>query len=238
MDKLILKRLMASFLALALVLSGIILTTGPVSAADTTEKPKATLTTLWAGYDNDLNLFAVYEGNTDQMDITSVKSSKSSVIKVKKSGNTVWDVKLIPKKKGKSTITVKYKMDGQSYTDKIKMNVKKYPAQLKSLKAGSKKIKLKKNKYNCEVYDYSKKSVTVKAKASKGWKITGVLCMYIDNPNDENDISFETYSKSYVTKGKKISFPKRYKTMLVSIGMENSKGEWLEYVVYFHRDKK
>ena len=238
MDKRILKRMMASILAFALILSGIILTTGPVSAADSSKKPKATLTTLWANYDNDINLFAVYEGNTDDMNITSVKSSKTSVIKVKKSGNTVWDVSLFPKKTGKCTVTVKYNMDGKIYTDKIKMTVKKFPAQLKSLKAGGKKINLKSNKYNCDLYKYSKKNVTVKAKAAKGWKITGVLCMYRDNPKDKNDISIKTYSRSYVTKGKTIKFPEKYNTMLVSIGMENSKGEWLEYVVYFHRGKK
>ena len=238
MDKRILKRMMASVLALALVLSGIILTTGPVSADDTSNRPKATLTTLWENYDNDINLFAVYEGNTEAMNITSVKSSNTSVIKVKKNGKTVWDVSLFPKKTGKCTVTVKYRMDGKSYTDRIKMTVKKFPAELKSLNAGGKKINLRSNKYNCDLYKYSKKTVAVKAKAASGWKITGVLCMYRDNPKDENDISFKTFNKSYVTKGKTIKFSKKYNTMLVSIGMENARGEWLEYVVYFHRGNK
>ena len=238
MDKRIFRHIITSVLAFAIIFCGVILVAGPAQADTQTERPKVSLTTLWAGYDNDLNLFAVYEGKTDDMKITSIKSSNAKVIGTKKSGSSVWDVSLIPKKAGKCTVTVKYKLDGKAYTDKIKMTVRKFPKELKSLTAGGKTINLKTNKYNCDLYKYSKKTGSVKAKASKGWKITGVLCMLRDNPDDMNDISIKTYNKSYAAKGKSIKFPNKYNTMLISIGMENSKGEWLEYVVYFHRGSK
>ena len=228
-------RILASVLALVLVMGGVVLTTDKVNAAS---RPKITTKTLWEGYDNDMNLFAVYDNMNDDMVFKTVRSSKPKVIKVKKSGSSGWDIQLIPKKTGKSTITITYKLNGKKYTDKAVMQVKKYPNHIKSITAGGRKVNLKKNKYNFGIYNYSKKTGSIKVKAAKGWKITGGVCMLRDNPKDEGDIKVTPLSKSYATKGKTVKFPKKYNTMRLSVGMENEKGEWLEYVVSFNRGSK
>ncbi len=228
-------RILASVLALVLVMSGVVMSAGQVNAAS---RPKVTMKTLWEGYDNDINLFAVYDNMDDNMVFKTVKSSNKKVIRVRKNGSSGWDVHLIPKKTGKSTITIKYKLNGKEYTDRAVMRVKKYPAPLASLTAGGKKVNLKKNKYNFDIYNYSKKTGSFKVKAAKGWKITGVICLLRDNPKDKNDMRVKELPKSYATKGKTVSFPKKYNTMLLSVHMKNEKGEWLEYVVSFNRGSK
>ena len=228
-------RILASVLALVLVMSGVVLSAGQVNAAS---RPKIAMTTLWEGYDNDINLFAVYDDMNDDMVFKTVKSSNGKVIKVRKDDSSGWGIHLIPKKAGKSTITVTYTLNGKKYTDKAVMKVKKYPSHITSLTAGGKKVNLKKNKYKYDIYNYSKKTGSFKVKAAKGWKITGVICLLRDNPEDENDMSVRELSKSYATKGKTVKFPEKYNTMLLSVHMKNAKGEWLEYVVSFNRGSK
>ncbi|MBO6047432.1 MAG: hypothetical protein J6P61_06765 [Erysipelotrichaceae bacterium] len=174
----IMKKLSVLLLALLLIVSGI----NTVVA-----KPKAPFVvkkgTLYAGdYESQIKVVSYNDEALENAEILTFKSSKTSVIKIIKYGSSLMDYELLPKKTGKSTITVKYKYDGYTYTYKVKYTVKKYPSPFKYLKVQSKSINLARNRTSVTVdYNFLKKT-EVKYKLNSGWKITSLSWVNSEDP--------------------------------------------------------
>ena len=191
----------------------------------------------------DLNSFDNKDGPV-YATVTSVKSSKASVLEVIKEKRSFEDHKetayiLESKKAGKATITVKYKKpSGKTGTLKKTITVRKYPKEIKSLTVNGKSVKISKNKFSFRKKT-SRKNVTVKMALKKGWKISRVYCYrYKKNGN----LSEVKVTKKMIRKGLSISFPKKYDNMLVSVYMtdgkdndEESNSHIISYDISFYR---
>lgn len=170
-------------------------------------------------------------------DISSVKSSSSSIIKVIShgSGSDKW-YEIEPLKTGKAKLTVKFRTDsGKSKTLKKTLTVKKYPKQIKSLKVNGKKIDTGKNKYEYSKAGYTKTSAAIKMSVKDGWTIYSVTgTLYDSKAKKSKDIK---NVKKKITKGKEISFPKEYDNLNVYINM--SKDDlFISYYVNLNRNEK
>ena len=113
-------------------------------------------------------------GVKKKSDVTKVKSSNKSVVKVEVFDNngTVY-VGLQPKKIGKATVTFKYKLKGKTYSAKVKVKVVKYTNALKSLKIGSTEYA---SRFNKEDYIFLDKKLSGKLniKLKSGYTLGGI----------------------------------------------------------------
>jgi hypothetical protein len=126
------------------------------------EKAKLSPYTLWAGQDNGA---LVFENLYSDLPLVSVKSSDTSIIKVK-AGKTLYASTLKAKKAGKSKITVEVKINGKKQKYSATYTVKKYPNALSSLNVAGKKVNFKKNKFTYTL-DSEKFSHTISNKNAK-----------------------------------------------------------------------
>lgn len=136
----------------------------------------------------------VGEVNLRGFPVVSLKSSKPDVVKVKK-GKLFEDCYWIPKKAGKSKITVVLKINGVNHSLSGTYTVKKYPNALKLLKVDGKKVNFKKYPFL-----YKKKAkkrwVKLEYKLTKGWKLVGAC--YTGN-EDWDVVDIKSGSKMYAT---------------------------------------
>ncbi len=195
-------------------------------------KWKLDCSSRWAGGEC---YFYVYDSSTDdwtEATITSIKSSNKKVISVKKNtydGEVYFTTKC--KKAGKSKITVKYKTPAGK-TGKITktFRVKKYPNEIKSLVINGDKVNISKNKF--EYQDFSKKtSVSIKAALKSGWKIRDIYSVYYDKNWKDKKVKV---TKKMIKNGTKISFPKKYIGLDVTLYLEKGDDE-ITYDVFFGR---
>lgn len=173
-----------------------------------------------------------YEGT-----VTSVISSNKSVVKVVK--ETAYNEKgkkqtyfhLNYLKKGKATLTVKYKKpNGKKATIKETLKIKNYPKMIKSLKVNGKTVKVSKNKFSYTVKKFKKTSAKIKMATKNGWKIKeATVDLY------GKSYKYKELKKSVITKGSSISIPKKYDMAIVYIYMENKAGNQITYEVDFIR---
>ena len=164
--------------------------------------------------------------------VVSVKSSNKSVLKVSIDGNTFDDISVTPgKKAGKAKITVKYKVDQNSYSvTSDSFTVKKLPKAIKSLEVNGKSISLTKNKFDYPLFDYTNTKGTITVKAASGWKVSKMVLF--PDP-DYNPAS--TYRKT-VKNGKSFNIPNDG-SYCVDITMTNKKTkDVFIYHVGFFRD--
>ena len=214
--------------------------TQTLTASPRTEKWAVDVVTKrWAGdyHDEGISVYDKNDKDAPDAEITSVKSSKKSVIKVIKHtdkdsrGNKYTMFWLEAKKAGKATITVKYKTpSGKTGTLKKTIRVKKYPKPVKSLKVNGKTVKVSDNKYFF-FQKTSKKSVKVKMTPKKGWKIMSVNAVAFTKNDNTKKISVK---KTQIKNGKAISFPKKYKELNLDVEMTNGK-DTITYTVFFNR---
>lgn len=162
----------------------------------------------------------------DQKAITA-KSSKPKVIKVvKDQGRCV----MIPKKKGKSRITVTFKDEnGATRTLSKVFIVRTYPSFIKSLRVNGKKANFKRDINRTECFT-KKTKVKIKFALKKGWKRTEISGYYIKRNGDKIEMPEKELKKAL--KGKTFKFPKKYRKMNVTTRIQ--KGEdYLDYEVAF-----
>ena len=162
----IMKKLSVLLLALLLIVPGI-----KVSSAAT--KPVTLYKDIrWKGdeylYCCNFNADAEVESNAV---VESITSSKKSVIKVVNKGTGLYEHYLVPKKTGKTKITIKYSYLGTQYKVSATYTVKKYPNPFKYLKVDGKKIKTTKYKYSRTIKNYKKATAKIQLKLKSGWKI-------------------------------------------------------------------
>lgn len=167
-------------LALALMLA---LAAGALSALAEAKKAKIITEKL---YSNTGDYCIQLDNWTDDEEIVSVKSSNSKVIRVPRKESKWVEVKSA----GKAKITIKYKLNGKTYTTSATFTVEKYPAPIKSLAVNGKSIKLtgeEKVRYNCEYVLDKKVSITINLKTKNGWKISSIKAYTFDAWSDKGN---------------------------------------------------
>lgn len=203
---------------------------------EATEKVSYTFSTPRTLYKNryfseEWALYATRTGEDDFIHVTYAKSSNPKVLKVKKDYDGLYN--LVPKKSGKVTITATFKdpETGSKQTIKRVFYVRKYPVFIKSLRLNGKKMNLKTD-VNSSSLTTKKTSVRVQFALKNGWKKTNAVGYYYKKNGKKVEIPKKEIAK--MMKGKKFKFPKKYKSMYVSVGLQ--KGEdYLSYFVEFER---
>ena len=182
------------------------------------------------------------DGNYAWGDITSVKSSKKSVVKsisypgTDENGKSIKVYYLKFVKAGTAKVTVKFKKpDGSKGSLTKTIKVKKYPNQLKSLKVNGKKVKTSKGdkRYIYFADKFKKSKVTVKMSLKKGWKVSSVSGYAFNSKSGKNkDIKIK---KSVIKKGTGIKFPKGCDNLIIDITMQNGNKE-IPYQIYVSKN--
>jgi len=169
--------------------------------------------------------------------INSVTSSDDKVLKPREGvyydedENQIGFWLLQAKKAGKATITVDFtKPDNTSGTLTKTITVRKYPYPIKSLKVNGKTVKVSKHKYHY-LKKTSKTKVKVKMATKNGWKIASVYGFKYDKYGNEKEI---TVKKSTLTKGKLLSFAKKYRDLVITVTMTKG-SKRITYYINFYR---
>lgn len=132
--------------------------------------------TLWKG---DGENCLQWEGVNGDAEVVSLKSSNSSVLKVKKA-EKLWDCTVTPKGVGKAKVTVKVKVNGKNKSISANYTVKKYPNALTQIKVNGKAVDLKNNKFEAQV-KVTKEKNKVEFKLAKGWRLNSSGYIYDGN---------------------------------------------------------
>lgn len=195
---------------------------------------------LYAGMEREFLSVGYYDSDKEKSyegRITSVSSSNKSVVGITKEsviddkGKKVYIYYLNFKKPGTSKLTVRYtRPNGKKATIKKTLRVNKYPKMVKSLKVNGKSVSLSKYKFRYTVNSYKKSSVKIKMAAKSGWKIRDVTADYYGK-----QYKYSELKKSVVTKGSSVSFPKKYRSVIFYIYMEDKDGNTVSYEVDFFR---
>ena len=234
----VLKRVSAVLLAMFVAFGMMCFSTWETKAADNWELSSPD--TFYVGQREfylDVGNYDDASGETDWATITSAKSSKKSVVKIKsdtwegEDGNPVKAYSMKFLKAGKAKITVNFqKSNGSAGSITKSVTVKKYPNQIKSLKVNGKTIKTSKGikRYEYYVTKFKKSKVNVKMALKKGWKISDVYVSVYNSKNGKSkDIKVK---KSAVKKGTGIKLPKGYDNMNINIYMSKGKQEISYYI--------
>ena len=225
------KRLFTAALVAVVAVGFMCVPAGPAFAA---KKPVLEAQTFWVG--DPFSSFEIKNFNVEKDTVTSIKSSKPSVLHFKKDEmGWTYGYTVIPKKVGKVKVTVKCTVGGKDYTLSQKCPVKKYPAPIKTLKVNKKKVTVsaKKNAYSRIVNKYKKDYARVQILPKSNWKI--IYAKY--DMTDLKNAYKEKYPKSSaIKKGIKINYPEKYKQLNVVIVIKNKKtDEVFDYFVQFNR---
>ncbi len=163
--------------------------------------------------------------------ITSVKSSKTSVIEVTEGDEErPWYLHAI--KAGSSKITVKYKLkSGTIKSVSATFKVKKYPNAIKFIKLNGKKLDIKpEENVDHQIHGYKKTTTTLQVAANTGWKVDQIF-LFLNKGG-------ETVKELDITKknGKSIKTPKSYDVLQYLILFTSTKtGEMYPSVVSLFR---
>lgn len=138
---------------------------------------------------------------------------------------------------GKVTITCKYNYKGQEESFSFPFEVKQAPIVFKSLKINGKKVNPSQYPFGISKKVKKAKSVKIKAVAAPGWKVKSVYASAAKSTKTAKGYKVKV-NKKMIKKGKKISFAKKYKNMIVNVVMVNTQtGESFVYQVQFYRNK-
>ena len=230
MKKSILSRSFSVLLALCLAFSMICINTSEVNAASGYSIGMSS--SVHVGEEEELSIYntKTYEGESNA--VTTAKSSKPKVLKVYKvirtdySGNktTVWKWKAL--KAGKAKIVLKYKTkSGKTGKIKHKVQVKKYPNEIRKLTINGKAVNVRKNKFSVTRNGITSESIRIKLKLKKGWSIESASGRLYTSGSTKDLKGV----KKKLKKGKAISFDKKYNEMFLFIYMKNKKGDRIGY---------
>ncbi|RAP43459.1 MAG: hypothetical protein BZ136_09625 [Methanosphaera sp. rholeuAM74] len=179
---------------------------------------------MWKGESRHIS---VSSSSGKMAEITKIQSSDTSVVKKVKGIDSLKALK-----KGKVFITVNYKFSKkETGTRTVPVQVKAYPNNIKSLTVNGKSVTIKKHKFSYTDGKYKKTSLKIKMALKDGWKISDVWG-FISRKGKSNQIKI---SKATIQKGGKISFPKKYTSMYITVVMKNNKGEQFIYDFNLYR---
>lgn len=178
-------------------------------------------------------MFDSYDG-ADPV-INGVVSSDPSICQFSKESANTWIGKGL--KPGTVTVTVNYTHKGASGTMSSALTIMPVPKVFKSLKVNGKKVDVSKHAFGINKKAKKAKSVKIKAKPASGWQVKKVYVYGFKSAKQAKGYKLKG-TKAQVKKGKKISFPKKYKYLLVTMKMVNkTTHETVYYQVQFYRNK-
>ena len=176
--------------------------------------------------------------NDKEAKLTDVTISDKTVAKLikdtwKDGGKTQKSFRIVGKKAGKATVTIKYTTPkGKKCTLKKKLTVKTYPNEIQSLKINGKKVDVSKNKFEYNEGDLSSTKVKVNLKLKKGWKIQSADAnVWNMNTGSSKELSGV---KTSLKKGSAISWPKKYTEFEIVIHMRKG-DEFIDYQIRLSR---
>ena len=221
------KRLFALVLSLALLLS---VTAFPALAAEenaVSANAKASIgaMTLYVGCGDAELTLKNWDWNAE---VRVFKSSNPSVIAIENGVDSFPSI--IPKKAGKAMITVKYRLNGTTYTMKKTFTVLKYPKAIKTVTINGKKIALKDEQKVKYYYDGINKKIamTINLKPNSGWSISKIKAYTYDYGDED------THKALTVKNNKKFYVPVD-RDAVVTYVLKNKAGTKFQYTVYvFH----
>ena len=225
------KKLLSLMLTLVAAAGMLVFSAMPSHAADGWKV--WTNETMFAGTTGYL---VVTNGSNEKAAITGVTSNKPGVVSILETPYEDEGVKLVrfdpvAKKKGKAKLKVSFTTPaGEAKTGTVKITVKKYPKQIKSLKINGEKIDVKANKLRLDKA-ITGNSALIKFKLKKGWKISSVRGNYWLADGSEAKIG---KVKKLIKKGKKIRFPEEYTGMYINVEMKKD-NSYINYVLNLHR---
>ncbi len=222
------RRIVLGLLIMAAAVTGnftIVMAAGPVSIKPWTQWIGDVQGSTHSPNDGYLDVSCKSEEAMNDIRIVSVKSSNKNVLKVKKEGSKLFHgVRLIPRKKGKSKVTLTYKYDGRKYKATAVYTVKN-PDIFNWIKVNGKKIDLKKNKDRYWKTNYKKKKLRVKFSAKKGWKMDRL----------GSEVTFEDGNPAVKFKnGMTIQMPDH--KIFINFLMKRGEYEWYYYNLGFTPD--
>lgn len=204
--------------AAVLMFLAVLLSAAAFSVSAESGKIKLETHTYWAGTPAAYTVFA--ENLPDNAKLVSIKSSKPGVLSAEKWGSDKWDCAVTPLKKGKSTVTVTYKIKGKKVKVSGVFTVKPYPNAIKKLVYNGKSISLKKNKFEADKISKTTKKVSIKVTPAKGWKLRSPI-----------EILSEGGSYKTLKNGKSVKISPKKPRVAALITLENKKGEEFDYFI-------
>lgn len=135
--------------------------------------------------------------------VVSVTSSNTKVLKATLVGKCVYDINLVPLKAGKSTVTVKYKLNGKTKSVSGVYTVKNIPNFVNKLTINGKSVKVGKSSTTYNVKNYKKSKVKVNLKFADDWEIVDSGMLGYIGPMDWEPLGFEM-NKEFKINHKKV----------------------------------
>ena len=160
------------------------------------------------------------ENLPDNAKLVSIKSSRPKVLAAEKWGSGKWDCAVTPLKKGKSVVTVTYKIKGKKVKASGVFTVKPYPNAIKRLAYNGKNISLTKNKYEADKISKNTRKVSIKVTPAKGWTV-----------QDPIEILSEGGTYKDLKNGKSVKISPKKPRVAALITLVNRKGEEFQYFI-------
>ncbi|MBR0399583.1 MAG: hypothetical protein IJH95_02040 [Mogibacterium sp.] len=182
---------------------------------------------MWKGDSQHISVYSINGKDVNYAKITKVTSSDTAVVKKVKKIDYLKAVNT-----GEAWVTVNYKYSKtETGSRTVKVTVKKYPKQIKSLTFNGKKVDVSKKKYSYTVNKFSKTSLKIKMKLKEGWVISDAWGFGSAKGGSRQ----LNVTKAKIAKGGKISFPKKYKSANLRVTMKNKEGNEIHYDFYLYR---
>ena len=217
------KKKLLSLLSVCLLLTLLAGATLPAWAA---EKPSIQKDSLWVGSPKRSPILLNWPEGAEILSITSSNRTMLKTGKQKDFGP--WGIWMMPLKIGKCRITIRYKLDGKTYSMSQTIQIKKYPSPFAWIKVNGKKVDLKKHKFEFITKKYTGKTFTIAFKMNPGWKLDSSPCpgAYWDGDEFVDGIRWKN--------GKSFKMPDRYTRLCAAIDLvDKNSGEFFNYEVWF-----
>ena len=185
------------------------------------------------GRQSEISCYIGYGPGVDPESVTilSVKSSKQKIIGIDKINleNGKYHFIVVPKKLGKSKITLTYKYKGKKKTIKSTLTVENYVTPFKALTINGKKVNLSKdnNAFGYTINNYKKKNIKLKVASKKGYRLIG--SNVIDGIGVNKSINIKKLSKGVNVKLSSAA------TFNLYLSYEDGKGNIVTYVININR---
>lgn len=183
-------------------------------------KPRLPSVDLWAEWYTVPGFSLSKLGFPEGAKIVKVNSSQRSVLDYDYDATGLC---LLPRKVGKSKITLTYKVGNKKSSIAKTYKVLPYPNPITSIKVDGKKINLRENKASVYFGNYKKTKTTITVKPSTGWKIVKRATY-----TDEEGVTT-------IRSLKNIKLSKKFSRINIEITLRNTKGQEYVYGVQYER---
>lgn len=137
---------------------------------------------------------------------------------------------LVPKKAGKTRVTLTYRLNDQTKKLSAVYRVKAYPNPFAALKLNGSKVNLKKNPFEITFAPFKKTSVKVAFSLNKNWKVVALTGERMDD-DDMGEVG-----AAFTWENKKAFKLSSYENAVLTLKLKNRKsGDIFEYTIYIYR---